>query len=206
MKPLEEMGKFQTVVVDPPWDIKFGGGTPKEMSQRREGVLRKDEFFTGISAPSYSAMSIEEIIALPMPAVLEDDAFVFLWTTQGYLPKSFAILEAWGLRYWSTMTWHKSNGVAPLNRPQYNSEFIVLGVMGKPQFLTNQQFWTCNNWLAPKVHSVKPEGFYDLLRRVTPAPRLDVFGRRRIAGFQSWGNEAPEGEALPDHYQQVLIG
>ena len=25
MKPLEEMGKFRTVVVDPPWDIKFGG-------------------------------------------------------------------------------------------------------------------------------------------------------------------------------------
>ena len=26
-----------------------------------------------------------------------------------------------------------------------------------------------------------------------------------IAGFTSWGDEAPEGEPPPDHYQRVLL-
>ena len=53
-------------------------------------------------------------------------------------------------------------------------------------------------------HSVKPEGFYDMLRRVTEGPRLDIFGRRGISGFTSWGNEAPSEPATPDVYQDVL--
>ena len=49
----------------------------------------------------------------------------------------------------------------------------------------------------PKVSTTCSAGW-------TPGPRLDIFGRRRIAGFKSWGNEASsEGEPPPDHYQQV---
>ena len=47
-----------------------------------------------------------------------------------------------------------------------------------------------NYWMA--LGPAKLPGFYDLLRRATPGPRLDVFGRRRIAGFDSWGNEATD--------------
>ena len=78
-----------------------------------------------------------------------------------------------------------------------------MSAKGNPRFDSIKAFNVANNW--PRgAHSEKPEGFYDLLRRVTQAPRLDVFGRRRIAGFQSWGLEAPEGPALPDHYQTVF--
>ena len=41
-------------------------------------------------------------------------------------------------------------------------------------------------------HSEKPRLLYDSIRRHFPAPRLDVFARRRHCGFDVWGNEAEQ--------------
>ena len=208
MKPLEEMGKYATVVVDPPWDIKFGGGAKTREEQRK--IVRahrppgKLGDGWGFRQRDYESMTIEEIKMLPISKVLDSDAWLFLWTTQAYLPKCYDILSAWDLQYACTMVWHKPFGIQPFERPMYNVEFILVGKRGRPRFVDVKRFFAANTWPNPRVHSKKPEGFYDLLRRVTPGPRLDVFGRRRIAGFRSWGDEAPEGEPLPEHYQLVL--
>ena len=190
-KPLEEMGKFATVVIDPPWQVEFG--------------IRRD---SGLEVPystlGYDTMSIEDIIAIPVRSTLADDAFLFIWTTNKFLSSTFDILKQWGAKYSFTMVWHKPGGPKPIGGPVINTEFTLVGRKGHPAVLDDRAFRTGNYW--PRgAHSEKPEGFYELLRRVTPGPRLDIFGRRRIAGFESWGNEAPEGPALPDHYQQVLL-
>lgn len=39
-------------------------------------------------------------------------------------------------------------------------------------------------------HSAKPEAFLDLVERVSPAPRLELFARRDRLGWDTWGNEA----------------
>lgn len=136
----------------------------------------------------YPTMSVEEIAAMDVPDRFANDAFVFLWTTQKFLPDAFAILERWGVKYRFTMVWHKPGGIQPHNSPQFNCEFVVVGSVGNPQFLDQKAFSTAFN--APRAgHSVKPEEFYDLLRRVTPGPRLDMFSRRDIEDFDAWGNQ-----------------
>ena len=188
MKPLEEMGKFATVVIDPPWPLpKMGGAKAKEFQV------------------SYTTMTIPDLLSLPVAEVLEPDARVFVWTVNRFLDTAFDLLKAWGVDYTYTMTWVKNGGIQTPGSPQFNAEWCLVGKVGHPAFVETKHFFTANYW-PRSSHSEKPEGFYDLLRRVTPDPRLDIFGRRRIAGFTSWGNEAPEGEPLPDHYQQVLIG
>ena len=194
MHPLEDMGRFKTVVIDPPWPIKPRGSLS----------ARKTSGGTFQNHLTYAAMSIQEIANFPLPSVLEEHAFVFCWTVNKFIPQAFEVMLSWGMKYQCTIIWHKQGGPQYPGNPCYNAEWCIVGRKGNPQFLDTKSFALANNW--PRgAHSAKPEGFYDLLRRVTPAPRLDVFGRRRIAGFQSWGDEAPEGEALPDHYQEVLM-
>ena len=189
IKTLAEMGKFATVVIDPPWPLAPIG--------------LKAHGWSELPIP-YQTVSLQDIAAFPVGATLADDAMLFVWTVNKYLPDTFGLLAEWGCRYTFTMTWVKGGGVQTPVTPCFNSEWVLVGRKGKPKFTDTKAFATANYW--PRAgHSAKPEGFYDLLRRVTPGPRLDIFGRRRIAGFESWGNEAPEGAALPDHYQQVLL-
>ena len=195
MKLLEDMGKFKTVVVDPPWDIPMSG-----FSQRRVNS-KGSQLATELP---YPGLSLHHIAELPIASVLADDARVFCWTVTRLLRETFDLLDAWGVQYAYTMVWHKSGGIQTPVTPCFNAEYILVGKQGSPKYLDTKAFSVANYW--PRGgHSEKPEGFYDLLRRVTPGPRLDLFGRRRIAGFESWGNEAPKGPALPDHYQQVML-
>ena len=192
MQPLSEMGRFATVVIDPPWPVSWS----------RSGKGRKSGQNSFIM---YETMNLQEIAGLPMGPLLLADAHVFLWTTQAFLRHSFRLIESWGCDYSFTMTWVKTGYLVnkPIGYPFYNTEWIVVGKRGKPEFLDTRQF-RCANAREAHAHSEKPEEFYDLLRRVTPEPRLDIFGRRAIAGFHSWGNEAPEGDPPPNQYQDVL--
>lgn len=173
-KSLGRMGAYATVVIDPPWPNA-------KMKMQGHG---------GSTFEWYEKLTIPQIRDLPIPKVLADDAFVFLWTIQRFLPDAFDLFKAWGVRYRFTMTWHKSGGPSPLGLPTYNAEFVLVGDVGKPQFVETKAFAVSNDW-PRQAHSQKPDGFYDLLRRVTVEPRLDVFARREIEGFKAWGNEAP---------------
>ena len=166
-------GTYRTIVVDPPWPMTK---ISREVRPNQEGF-------------DYPTMSVEEIAGMDVPGRFADDVFTFLWTTQKFLPEAFSILERWGLKYRFTMVWHKPGGIQVHNSPQFNCEFVVVGTAGNPLFTDQKAFSAA--FYAPRAgHSVKPEEFYDLLRRVTPGPRLDMFSRRRIEGFDAWGNQA----------------
>ena len=40
-----------------------------------------------------------------------------------------------------------------------------------------------------REHSRKPDEFYDLVRRASPGPRIDIFSREKRDGFDQYGHE-----------------
>ncbi|WP_411376953.1 MT-A70 family methyltransferase [Flavobacterium psychrophilum] len=56
---------------------------------------------------NYKTMTLEEIKALNIKSIADENAFIFLWTTHTFLPKAFELLTEWGFKYHLTLTWDK---------------------------------------------------------------------------------------------------
>ena len=169
VEPLQ--GTFDVIVIDPPWPMV-----------KIEREVRPNQV-----ASDYPTMTIKEIKEMEIPAA--DDCHIWLWTTHKYLPDAIDIIQHWGLKYVCTFVWKKPGGPQPFNLPQYNCEFAIYARKGTPLFFDTKAFNTCFD--APRgKHSEKPTLFYDLVRRTTKGRKLDMFNRRKITGFEGWGNEA----------------
>ena len=164
-------GQYQTIIIDPPWPI--------QKIERYEAPLQGPNL-------DYKTMTVEAIGAIVLPTA--PDCHLFLWTTQKFLPDSFQILEAWGFKYVLMMVWHKLCGFQPVGLPQYNCEFAVYARKGKPLFTDTKDFFCCFDGKR-REHSRKPAEFYDIIRRVTPEPRINIFSREKIVGFECTGDE-----------------
>lgn len=167
---------YSTVVADPPWPDphKLTGVT-------RVGRQKRDR---GIDA-QYSTMTLAQVVELPVAELVAEDAHLYLWTTSMHLRDSFAVLDAWGFAYKTTITWIKQGHLGLGRYFRTQTEFILFGVRGSLATLDRGQV---NYFAAPKRgHSVKPPAFGDLVERCSPGPYVELFARAPRLGWDSWG-------------------
>jgi N6-adenosine-specific RNA methylase IME4 len=164
VKPLR--GKFRTLCIDPPWD------------------------YTGLSIPerarpTYATMSQKELLALPVGSWAEEEAHLYLWSTNADLPDAFELMERWKFKYITTLTWIKPTfGLGSYFRT--TTEHVLFGVRGR---LLTRVRNIGTHFTAPKTyHSAKPDLFYQMVEQVSYPPCLDVFARKRRRGWTVWGN------------------
>ena len=167
--PLEAQGLFQTIVIDPPWD--WGD----------EGDINQ----FGRAKPDYHTMPIEEIEKLPVGQIADDNCHLYLWVTNRSLPKAFRLIEAWGFRYITCLTWVKPS-IGMGNYFRGSTEQVLFCVKGS-QMLKRRDVGT--HFEAPRGqgHSAKPDEFYKLVESCSYAPYIDIFGRKGREGWAVWG-------------------
>jgi N6-adenosine-specific RNA methylase IME4 len=101
---------------------------------------------------------------------------------------AYRVVRAWGFEPLTLVTWCKKQpGVGHYLRN--NTEHVILAGRGRPLVPETKPISTWYVW--PRgVHSAKPDGFYDLVERVSPSPRVELFARDSRLGWDTWGDEA----------------
>ena len=165
--------KFATIVIDPPWDWGDEG----------------DQDQLGRARPDYSTMSIEQLEQLDVGGLADEDCHIYLWITNRSLPKGFRLLEAWGFRYITAITWVKPNfGMGNYFRGQ--TEHVLFGVKGSQPLKRKDVGTSFNAMRGTGGHSSKPAAFLDLVESCSPGPYIEMFSRSSRNGWITWGENA----------------
>ena len=170
--------RYRCIVADPPWD--YGKNKMSGTLGPGSGPMKHNKLH-------YATMSVDEICALPVPALAEDDSHLYLWTTQTFLRETYRVLDAWGFRQGAILVWAKlPKGV--VGTYVCSVEFCIFARRGNLAH-KRRQLGTCYQW-PRSGHSAKPEAFQDMVESVSPGPYLELFARRQRLGWHSWGNQA----------------
>jgi N6-adenosine-specific RNA methylase IME4 len=186
---------FDVLVVDPPWAYGSDTGRPNRTAEAHYETIGAG----GKEINRRNGDGIAGIVdSVPVTDWSAAKSHLYLWTTNPKLPFAFAVMAAWGFTYKTTLTWVKTRADGGVSGGGMGwffrgaTEHVLFGTrggMGIPSALRKP-----NVILAPPTtHSAKPDAFYDLLDGIYPedALKLDIFARRRRAGWASYGNELP---------------
>lgn len=191
--------KYKTIVADPPWQVKAGRQLGEYVIDNGKQVF--SQLHQKSRDLSYSAMSIEEICALPVAEWAEENAHLYLWVINKYVEQAYTIARAWGFTPSTLLVWAKKPMGGGLGGTYgISTEFILFCRRGTlPAVSRVSGTWW--NWKRPYVngypcHSKKPEQFQNMVETVSPGPYLEMFARRVRPGWHAWGNEIEESPVL----------
>jgi N6-adenosine-specific RNA methylase IME4 len=165
-------GQYRIIYADPPWS--YGNTMPKGTTEPRD---------------HYPVMELQAICDLPVRDWVEDNAVLFLWVTSPILFDSRDVVEAWGFEYKGSFIWDKIKH----NMGHYNSvrhELLLICTRGSCQ-PDKQQLFDSVQSIERGKHSEKPVDFFDIIEtNYTHGRKLQIFGRRKREGWETYGHVA----------------
>ncbi len=174
--------KFKTILADPPWQF-----------QNRTGKVAPEHKRLN----RYPTMKLEEIKALPVAEVADENSHLYLWVPNALLIEGLSVMEAWGFQYKTNIVWEKiRNDGGPDGRGvgfyfRNVTELLLFGVRGS-HMRTLAPGRSQVNLIRSKKreHSRKPDEMIELIEKCSPGPYLELFARGQREGWTLWGNQA----------------
>ena len=178
-----EVKKYRTIVIDPPWP---GPGATPAFDATVSGKMR-------LNLIPYSTMTGIQVAALKVPEIADDAAQIFIWATSRSVADAFLLAQLWSFKYRALFIWEKP-GLGLGRHARTQADFLLWAGRCGARLVASKD---CPNqiqrWPKPKRHSEKPSEAYDLIRRLSDGPRLDIFARQHREGFEPFGNQVPDG-------------
>jgi len=136
--------------------------------------------------------------------VADDNCVLFLWVTMPKLNECFDLIKAWGFEYKTVaFTWIKLNkrSMTPFigmgNWTRANAEVCLLATKGKPK---RKSASVSSVVMTPiEVHSKKPDEVRKrIIELMGDLPRLEMFARYKLEGWDVFGNEVGNSVKIPN--------
>lgn len=182
MDLIKEMGAtYRCIAADPPWSPSLGGSWGARVDKGRPQRF-------------YRTMPLDAIKSIKVPA--DDQCHLYLWCLSQHVDWGYEVARAWGFEPVVLMTWRKPG--LGVGRFRCNTEHFLVarkgtrhgnpfGDGGRNSQATEG---TCFDWPRAR-HSEKPREFFQLVERLSPGPRLEMFSRASRPGWDGWGDEYP---------------
>lgn len=171
------MDKYNTLVIDPPWNLILTTNIGHRYNRPKK--------------LPYETMTIEQIKAFPIMDYANQGAHIYLWTTNKFLRQAFEVFDSWGVNFHLVLVGIKPSGIAPNRGYIFGTEFCLVGFYGKPaqkwKRMGKLNYFEMFNKAGK--HSTKPDKFYELVETMSPEPYIDIFSRKDRPNWDSYGNE-----------------
>jgi len=181
------MKKYQIIYADPAWETKT-------FKEKKDGLISREL--------PYIQMTDQQIKELDLKPLLADDAILFMWCIDSRIPIVADIMKAWGFTFKCIgFVWAKkakntegfNGGFSSYTKR--DCEFCFIGTRGK---YMNLKRGINQILIEPKtIHSRKPN---EIRKRIVQMcgdlPRLELFAREQLEGFDVWGNEVESSVTL----------
>tara|TARA_B100000424_G_scaffold45809_1_gene31608 strand:- start:384 stop:938 length:555 start_codon:yes stop_codon:yes gene_type:complete len=176
--------KYKVIYADPPYSFN----SPKYQDGNRGFGNRVED--------RYKTMSIKDICNLPVKNITQNDALLFMWVVDSHLKKSFDIIDAWGFKFATVgFVWVKQtkNNNFYYNLGAYtmkSTELCLIGLKGKLKNIKKSNNVKSLLLADRTIHSKKPD---EIRKRIVDLcgdiPRIELFARQRVEGWDCYGNE-----------------
>jgi len=165
-------GKYRIIYADPPWQYN------DELIENYGGAEKH-----------YATMTIDELCALPIKDLADENAVLFLWVTSPLLEASFRVISAWGFTYKTNFIWDKVKH----NMGHYNSmrhEMLLVCTKGSCTPDELKLFDSVQSIERSDRHSEKPEEFRKIIDKLYKyGNKIELFARKETEGWEVYGNE-----------------
>lgn len=170
--------KYNIIYADPPWAYK-----DKALSGNRGACCK------------YPVMQTENICEFPIKQITAEDAILFMWVTMPKLNECFDLIKAWGFEYKTCgFVWVKKNkksnslfmGMGRWTRA--NAEICLIATKGNPK----RKAANVHSVVMTPIeeHSKKPAEIRErIVQLCGDLPRIELFARQHVDGWDCWGNE-----------------